>query len=85
LNLQVAFANALMHVKGYAAPETNAAVEQARLLIERANAQGEPPDDPLLLFSVLYGLWVASVTAFRRVSTDCVGKRELLPVSWTGS
>src|SRR5262249_22131319 len=25
---------------------------------------GEPPEDPLLLFSVLYGLWVANLVAF---------------------
>jgi predicted ATPase len=53
-----------MHVKGYAAPETKAAAEQARLLIEQAEALGEPPEDPLLLFSVLYGFWVASYVAF---------------------
>ena len=45
-----------MHIKGYAAPETKAAVERARLLIEQAEALGEPPEDPLLLFSVLYGV-----------------------------
>ena len=56
IKLQVALINALIHVKGYAAPETKAAVEQARLLIEQAEALGEPPEDPLLLFSVLYGL-----------------------------
>ena len=39
-------------VKGYAAAETKAAVERARLLIEQAEALGEPPEDPLLLFSV---------------------------------
>ena len=64
IKLQVALANALMHAKGYAAPETKAAVEQARLLIERAEALGEPPEDPLLLFSVLYGFWVANYVAF---------------------
>jgi hypothetical protein len=53
-----------MHVKGYAAPETKAAVEHARLLIERAEALGEPPEDPLLLYSVLYGFWVANLLAF---------------------
>ena len=53
-----------MHVKGYAAPETKAAAERARLLIEQAEALGEPPEDPLLLFSVLYGLWVANAVAF---------------------
>ena len=53
-----------MHVKGYAAPETKAAVEQARLSIERAEALGEPAEDPLLLFSVLYGFWIANCVAF---------------------
>ena len=53
-----------MHVKGYAAPETKAAEERARVLIEHAEAIGEPPEDPLLLFSVLYGFWVASYVAF---------------------
>ena len=54
----------LIHVKGYAAPETKAAAERARLLIEQAEALGEPPEDPLLLFSVLYGFWVANFVAF---------------------
>ena len=53
-----------MHAKGYAAPETRAALERARLLIEQAEALGEPPEDPLLLFSVLYGFWVANIVAF---------------------
>jgi predicted ATPase len=53
-----------MHTKGYAAPETKGAVDQARLLIERAEALGEPPEDPMLLFSVLYGIWTASLVAF---------------------
>jgi predicted ATPase len=39
-------------------------VDRARLLIERAKARGEPTEDPLLLFSVLYGLWVASLVGF---------------------
>ena len=33
INLQVALITPLMHVKGYAAPETKAAGERARLLI----------------------------------------------------
>jgi hypothetical protein len=53
-----------MHLKGYAAPETKAAEEQARLLIEQAEALGEPPEDPVLLFSVLYGIWGASYMEF---------------------
>jgi class 3 adenylate cyclase/predicted ATPase len=64
INLQVELITPLLHVRGYAAPETRAAVERARLLIERAEALGEHPEDPLLLFSVLYGLWVANLVAF---------------------
>jgi predicted ATPase len=64
IKLQVALINSLFHVKGYAAPETKAAVERARLLIEQAEALGEPPEDPLLLFSVLYSVWVANRVAF---------------------
>jgi predicted ATPase len=64
IRLQVALIAPLMHVKGYAAPETKAAAERARVLIEQAEALGEPPEDPLLLFSVLYGLWVANYVAF---------------------
>jgi predicted ATPase len=64
IKFQVALANALMHTKGYSAPDTIAALDQARSLIERAEALGEPPEDPLLPFSVLYGFWVANVTAF---------------------
>src|SRR5208282_3462615 len=64
ITLQVALITPLIHVKGYAAPETKAAVEQARLLIAQAEALGELPEDPLLLFSVLYGFWVANYVAF---------------------
>jgi predicted ATPase len=64
IKLQVALINPLMHVKGYGAPETQAAVERARLLIERAETLGEAPDDPLLLFLVLYGAWTANLVKF---------------------
>ena len=64
IKLQVALITPFLHVRGYAAPETRAAVERARLLIEQAEALGEPPEDPLLLFSVLYGFWVANLVAF---------------------
>ena len=63
IELQVALITPLIHVKGYAAPETKAAVERARLLIEQAEALGEPPEDPLLLFSVLNGFWLANYAA----------------------
>ena len=64
IKLQVALITPLVHVKGYAAPETKAAAERARLLIEQAEALGEPSEDPLLLFSVLYGFWIANYIAF---------------------
>jgi class 3 adenylate cyclase/predicted ATPase len=62
--LQVALANALMQTKGYAAPETKACIDQARSLIEQAETLGEPPEDPLLLFSVLYAFWGMNFVAF---------------------
>jgi hypothetical protein len=64
IKLQVALITPLMHIKGYSAPETKAAAEQARLLIELAETQGEPPEDPLLLFSALNGFWYANLVAF---------------------
>jgi predicted ATPase/class 3 adenylate cyclase len=63
IKLQAALITPLLHVKGYAAPETKAAAEQARLLIEQAETLGERPEDPLLLFSVLYGIWTANYVA----------------------
>ena len=64
LRLQIALAHALMPTKGYAAPETKAAFEQARSYIEQAEALGEPPEDPLLLFSTLFGFWLAKFVGF---------------------
>src|SRR5262249_587166 len=64
IELQVALITPLLQVKGYAAPETKAAAERARLLIEQAQALGERSEDPRLLFSVLYSFWVANYVAF---------------------
>ena len=64
IKLQVALITPLMHVKGYAAPETKAAAERARQLIEHAEMLGEGPDDPLLLFSTLHSFWTANFVAF---------------------
>ena len=64
IKLQVALINTLFHVKGYASPETKHAAERASVLMEQAEALGEPPEDPLLLFSVLYSFWVANYIAF---------------------
>ena len=57
IKFQVALITPLIHVKGYAAPETKAAVEKARLLIEKAEEAGESPDDRLLAL-VLGPLWL---------------------------
>lgn len=67
LELQVALAGTLVHIKGYAAPEVVAAFEEARRLAEEPAPADEPPDDPLLQFSILYGLWVARYVA---IDTD---------------
>ena len=65
IKLQVALITPLMQVKGHAAPETIAAAERAHLLISEAEARGETLEDPLLLFSVLYGFWVTAHAAFK--------------------
>src|SRR6516164_9218948 len=64
IKLQVALITPLIHVKGYVAPETRAAIERARLLIEQAQALGEPPEDPLILFSALYGFLAMNIVSF---------------------
>ena len=65
IKLQIALINALFHAKGYAAPETRAAAEQAHALIEQALARDEHVDDPVLAFSVLFAVWVANFIAFK--------------------
>jgi predicted ATPase len=66
IHFQVALGNALMLTKGYGAADTKAALENARFLIERAEELGEPPEDPLILFSILYGFWSVSFQRFDR-------------------
>jgi predicted ATPase len=64
IELQVSLAVAQMSTRGMSAAETRASFEQARLFIERAEALGDPPDDPLLLFRILSGLWSANYVGF---------------------
>jgi class 3 adenylate cyclase/predicted ATPase len=64
IELQVALINPLMHVKGYGAPETKAAAERARLLIEESKSRGESLADPQLLFSVLHGFAMVNLVTF---------------------
>src|SRR6185437_4947761 len=46
IKLQVSLITPFIHIKGFAAAETKAAVEAARLLIEQTEALGEPLEDP---------------------------------------
>jgi class 3 adenylate cyclase/predicted ATPase len=62
IDFQVALSNSLFSVAGFG-PETKATLEQASRLIEQAVALGEPPEDPLLLFVVLYSSWYANLMA----------------------
>ena len=61
---QVALVNTLMHVKGYAAHETKAAVDRVRALIEQAERLAEPLDDTSLLLSALFGQWMVNFIRF---------------------
>jgi predicted ATPase len=62
VTLQFALANALKHVKGFAAPETKAAEERARLLAEQARDPGE--HSALSSFVNLANLFSANMVAF---------------------
>ena len=64
IKLQVALITPLLNVKGFAAAETKAAIERARLLIEQAEARGRVSKTLSLLLSVLFGVWVANFVAF---------------------
>jgi len=64
IGLQVELVTVLMHTKGYGAEETKAAAARAQSLIEQAEAIGEAPEDPLILFSVIYGFWVVNIAGF---------------------
>jgi class 3 adenylate cyclase len=90
IKLQVALITPLLHVKGFAAPEPKAAAEQARLLIEQAEALGEPPEDPLLLFSTASGSrahWLSTATRYgslRRSSWRSPRNKGRRSRSWSG-
>jgi class 3 adenylate cyclase/tetratricopeptide (TPR) repeat protein len=64
IRFHAALRNVLVHLKGYAAPESKAALERARVLVEQAERLGEPAEDPHLLFSLLNGLWTANIVSF---------------------
>ena len=64
IKLQVGLANALYHSKGFAVAETKSAFNQARVMIEQAESLGEHIEDPLLLYSVLYGFFIPKFMNF---------------------
>jgi DNA-binding winged helix-turn-helix (wHTH) protein/TolB-like protein/class 3 adenylate cyclase/predicted ATPase len=64
IDTQVAFANAVMQIDGFAAARTKATLERASALIEHAEALGERVEDPLAPYSVLYGFWIVNFVAF---------------------
>jgi hypothetical protein len=64
VKLQVGLANVLYHSKGVAAAETISAFNQARVMIEHAESLGEHIEDPLLLYSVLYGFFIPKFINF---------------------
>ena len=63
IKLQVALANTLYHTKGPGIG-TKAAFDQARAMIEHAETLGEHVEDPLLLYSVLYGFFIPKFMNF---------------------
>jgi class 3 adenylate cyclase len=64
IELHVAVIVPLMNLKGFSSPEARAAAERARVLIEQAEALGEPLENPLILYSLLYVAWATNVGAF---------------------
>ncbi len=79
IKLQVALITPLIHIKGYASAETIAAAERAQALIEQAKSLGEPLEDPLLLFSVLYAFWVTKYVGFNGdICRDLAGQFQAL-------
>jgi predicted ATPase len=86
MKLQVMLVAPLVHTKGMASPETTAAMERANLLIEQAQARGEPPEDPLLLFIVLWVFAQANavagnIDAFRDVANRLLSLAAKQPAS----
>src|SRR5262249_25328759 len=64
IKFQVGLANALYHSKGFAVAETTSAFNGARVMIEQAESLGEHIEDPLLLYSVLYGFFIPKFMNF---------------------
>ena len=61
ITCQIGLASTLLLRRGYTSAEAKAALSRTLALIERADALGEPVEDPLALFTTLHGFWVASI------------------------
>ncbi len=77
IKLQVGLANALYHGKGMAIAETTAAFERAREIIEQAEKLDEHIEDPLLLYSVLYGFFIVKFSNFDGDAACALGRQFL--------
>jgi predicted ATPase len=80
IKLQAAIMTPLIHVKGYASPETRVAAEWARLF-EQGEALGECLEDPLILFSALYGFLTINIVVFngnvvRQLASEFLARAE---------
>jgi predicted ATPase len=64
IKFKVGQANAIYHTKGFASAEATTAFDQARIMIEHVERLGEHVEDPLLLYSVLYGFFIAKFINF---------------------
>ena len=74
IKLQVALVSPLLNVKGFATAETKAATERARLLIEHAEALGEPPSKTLCCYTQFCSA-VASPTLSDTTAPCCASLR----------
>ena len=78
---QIGLASTLLLSRGYASGEARASLSRTLALIERADALGEPVENPLALFTTLHGLWVASIVASsgdatRKLAAQCLALAE---------
>jgi len=92
ISLQVALIWPLEAVRGWAAPETIAAIDQARQLIEEAETLGETLENSALPYQILTAAWIASMNAFngdvfRQRATEYLAlaeKQQLRLPIWVG-
>ncbi len=78
---QIGLASTLLLRRGYTSAEAKASLSRTLALIERADALGEPAEDPLALFTTLHGFWVASIVASsgdetRELAAQCLALAE---------